>query len=62
METDPSLRVPTIDLSGDAAEVLAQVSHACEHVGFFLVLNHGVPDTLLRDTMVCDSPHCVISC
>lgn len=43
--------VPVIDTTpfrfGDPAArrtVVAAVGHACEHVGFFVITGHGVPD------------------
>jgi isopenicillin N synthase-like dioxygenase len=44
--------VPVVDVSeflagGDAAPAAAAVRRACEHVGFFQVTGHGVPQHLL---------------
>lgn len=43
--------VPCVDLSRPAAEVTRQVRAACEEVGFFMIVNHGVPDHLTRAAM-----------
>jgi isopenicillin N synthase-like dioxygenase len=46
--------IPVIDygpycagVPGALERVAAEVAHACENVGFFYVLNHGVPDELI---------------
>jgi isopenicillin N synthase-like dioxygenase len=46
--------IPVIDYGpyfagekGALARVAAEVAHACENVGFFYALNHGVPDELV---------------
>jgi len=48
---DAAAVVPVIDTApfrfGDPAArrtVVAAVGHACEHVGFFVITGHGVPD------------------
>src|SRR5690348_3614324 len=47
-------RIPVIDYGpcfagaqGALERVAAEVAHACEEVGFFYALNHGVPDQLI---------------
>ncbi len=47
--------IPLIDLgpylSGEGkAAVARQVDHACRDIGFLLISNHGVPESLIRDT------------
>jgi isopenicillin N synthase-like dioxygenase len=44
--------VPTIDLSGEPAEVAKRIKCACETVGFFTVVNHGVPSDVLSRAML----------
>ena len=44
--------VPTIDLAGDPEEVARLLKEACENVGFFMVVNHDVPDDLLSRVML----------
>uniref|UniRef100_A0A7N0RFB9 Fe2OG dioxygenase domain-containing protein n=1 Tax=Kalanchoe fedtschenkoi TaxID=63787 RepID=A0A7N0RFB9_KALFE len=46
-------KIPVIDLGGYVDEtapapsdLVRQISHACEHYGFFHIINHGVPDEL----------------
>jgi isopenicillin N synthase-like dioxygenase len=47
-------QIPVIDYGpylagapGALERVAAEVAHACEHIGFFYALNHGVPDELI---------------
>jgi isopenicillin N synthase-like dioxygenase len=47
-------QIPVIDYGryfagapGALESVAAEVAHACENVGFFYALNHGVPDELI---------------
>ena len=48
--------VPVIDLEGgpaSSAEAQHRIAHeirdACRNIGFFYIVNHGVPDQLVRD-------------
>jgi isopenicillin N synthase-like dioxygenase len=48
-------RIPVIDYgpyfaaeAGALERIAAEVAHACENVGFFYALNHGVPDELIE--------------
>ncbi|HZD28551.1 MAG TPA: 2-oxoglutarate and iron-dependent oxygenase domain-containing protein, partial [Xanthobacteraceae bacterium] len=52
---DAAAVVPVIDIApficGDPAvrrTVVAAVRHACEHIGFFVITGHGVPDETIR--------------
>jgi len=52
---DANAIVPVIDIAAFAADgtaarsaVVAAVKHACEHVGFFVITGHGVPDATIR--------------
>ncbi|KAJ9153052.1 hypothetical protein P3X46_026541 [Hevea brasiliensis] len=47
--------IPTIDLSGVDSDrrpaIVEQVSHACRKLGFFQILNHGVPLEVMNRTI-----------
>lgn len=52
-----SVEVPIIDMSGVLAgtpgseqKVAAEIGAACESLGLFIVVNHGVPEALLEST------------
>src|ERR1043166_4257477 len=47
-------QIPVIDFGpvfagvpGALSQIAATVCHACENVGFFYALNHGVPETVI---------------
>ncbi|KAK1380636.1 1-aminocyclopropane-1-carboxylate oxidase-like [Heracleum sosnowskyi] len=42
-KTRPGYKIPVIDLSGDRAAVIEQVRRASSTLGFFQIINHGVP-------------------
>ncbi|KAF7008016.1 hypothetical protein CFC21_022884 [Triticum aestivum] len=43
--------IPVIDLLGHRSEVVIAVKAAVETLGFFLVVNHGVPEATMSDTL-----------
>ncbi|CAB4291509.1 unnamed protein product [Prunus armeniaca] len=49
--------IPVIDMGGAGAEahdrtsIIQQILNASEEFGFFQVINHGIPENLLKDTM-----------
>ena len=51
----PELSVPVIDLSAVTADdrgenrVVEQIANACGDLGFFQVINHGIPQDLIQD-------------
>ncbi|CAN6361095.1 unnamed protein product [Urochloa humidicola] len=64
--TTNTITIPVIDLSAadarERAEVVAQVKSASETVGFFQLINHGIPIDLLANTLTSvrrfhESPH-----
>src|SRR5581483_535623 len=49
----PRMRIPTIDLKDGPAPVADEVGSACEQVGFFTVLGHGVAPELIGEVSRC---------
>lgn len=47
--TRPDYKIPIIDLSGDRAAVIEQVRRASSTLGFFQIINHGVPFSQIND-------------
>lgn len=49
------IQLPIIDFAGllgpNRPRVLHSLSHACEHYGFFQLVNHGIPEDVLRSMM-----------
>ncbi|KAK9067550.1 hypothetical protein SSX86_011661 [Deinandra increscens subsp. villosa] len=43
--------IPLIDLSGSQSQTVQEILHACQEFGFFQVINHGVSEDLIDDTM-----------
>jgi non-heme dioxygenase-like protein len=48
-------RIPIVDLGGgtSAMRTAQQIHEACRDIGFFYVINHGVPETLLTEQLSC---------
>ncbi|CAF4197071.1 unnamed protein product, partial [Rotaria magnacalcarata] len=58
LHTDPVL--PVIDFSSFASkndtndyprDIIKKLANACEHVGFFYAIGHGIPNELLQRTL-----------
>lgn len=45
--------VPIIDIGNrvNRQEIIRQIHHACQHYGFFQVINHGVPEDMMTKMM-----------
>jgi isopenicillin N synthase-like dioxygenase len=44
--------IPVIDLRDDPHTIALQIGEACEHVGFFQIIGHSVPDHVIDDAWV----------
>ncbi|XP_071738170.1 hyoscyamine 6-dioxygenase-like [Rutidosis leptorrhynchoides] len=42
---------PLIDLSGNQSKAIQEILYACQEFGFFQVINHGVSEDLIDDTI-----------
>ncbi|KAM1244346.1 hypothetical protein ACFX1X_036149 [Malus domestica] len=52
LTTAPSCEnIPVIDLGGDQTCIIQQILKASHEYGFFQVMNHGISESLLKDTM-----------
>jgi isopenicillin N synthase-like dioxygenase len=40
--------VPVVDLDNPGGDLVAQVGKACERIGFFTIVNHGVPPQVIE--------------
>ncbi|XP_062102313.1 flavanone 3-dioxygenase 2-like [Humulus lupulus] len=43
--------IPVIDLKADPTKLSHQILDACKEFGFFQLINHGVPEKMLRDVL-----------
>jgi isopenicillin N synthase-like dioxygenase len=41
--------VPVVDLGDPSGDLVAQVGEACERIGFFTIVNHGVPPQVIEE-------------
>ncbi|KAK6147225.1 hypothetical protein DH2020_018137 [Rehmannia glutinosa] len=49
--SSPSIQIPIIDLSDERTEIIRQIRDAARTWGFFQVINHGIPNSALNDTI-----------
>lgn len=42
------MSVPVVDLGDPGGDLVAQVGEACERIGFFTIVNHGVPPPMIE--------------
>jgi isopenicillin N synthase-like dioxygenase len=40
--------VPVVDLDNPGGDLVAQVGEACQRIGFFTIVNHGVPPHVIE--------------
>lgn len=48
---DATVDIPVVDLSADRSLVVDQIKHAANEFGFFQIINHGIPTSVIDHTI-----------